>query len=492
MTHLRQRLYSPAAVREIDAAAIRALGIGGLGLMKRAGAAAYGTLRRRWPSARRLCVICGIGNNGGDGYIVARLAQEDGLEVEVLTLGDPEKLWGDALAAAQTFKSAGGRDQPFTAEALADADLIVDAIVGTGLDRPLTGDWADAVLAINASDKPILAIDVPSGLHAGTGTILGCAVKATATVTFIAYKSGLFTGTAPAIVGELELAGLGVPDSAFEGVEVGARLVERQAVAAALRPRRRDAHKGNFGHVLVIGGDQGMGGAARMAAEAAARVGAGLVSLATRPEHCAGLLAARPELMCHGVTTAADLQPLFHRASTVVLGPGLGRSAWGRTLFDAALNFGGPILVDADGLNLLAESPRRNDRWVLTPHPGEAGRLLGVAAGQIQQDRFAAAGRLAERFGGVVVLKGAGTVIKGPDALPAVCQTGNPGMSSGGMGDVLSGVIGGLLAQGMAPLDAAAIGVWIHGAAADRAAVDGERGMLALDLMPHLRELVNP
>lgn len=492
MTHLRQRLYSPAAIREIDAAAIRALGIGGLGLMKRAGAAAYGSLRRRWPSARRLCVVCGTGNNGGDGYIVARLAQEDGLEVELMTLSDSEKLWGDALAAAQTFKAAGGHDQPFTAEALADADVIVDAIVGTGLDRPLMGGWADAVRAINASGKPVLAIDVPSGLHGETGAILGCAVEATATVTFIAYKSGLFTGAAPAVVGELELAGLGVPDAAFGGVDVRAGLVERQAVAAALAPRPRDAHKGNFGHVLVIGGDLGMGGAARMAAEAAARVGAGLVSLATRPEHCAGLLAARPELMCHGVTAAADLQPLLDRASTVVLGPGLGRHAWGRALFDAALDFGGPILVDADGLNLLAETPRRNDRWVLTPHPGEAGRLLGVAASQIQQDRFAAAERLVERFGGVVVLKGAGTVIKGSGALPAVCQTGNPGMASGGMGDVLSGVIGGLLAQGMVPAEAAAIGVWLHGAAADRAAVDGERGLLALDLMPHLRELVNP
>src|SRR5690606_7280815 len=338
----------------------------------------------------------------------------------------------------------------------------------------------------------VLALDIPSGLHGGSGAVLGCAVAATATVTFIAHKSGLFTGSGPALVGELELAGLGVPEAAFEGSDATARLIGRQRVAEMLPRRPRDAHKGHYGHVLVIGGDHGMGGAVRMAAEAAARVGAGLVTVATRPEHCVGLLAARPELMCRGVEGADELQPLLARASVVVLGPGLGRGAWSQALLQEVLRFDGPLVVDADGLNLLAEAPQRNDRWVLTPHPGEAGRLLGVDTAEIQQDRFAAARRLSKRYGGVVVLKGAGTVVHAPGALSAVNTTGNPGMASGGMGDVLSGVIGGLLAQGLAASDAAAVGVWIHGAAADRAAADGERGLLALDLMQHLRELVNP
>jgi NAD(P)H-hydrate epimerase len=229
-----------------------------------------------------------------------------------------------------------------------------------------------------------------------------------------------------------------------------------------------------------------------MAAEAAARVGAGLVTVATRVEHCAGLLAARPELMCHGIDAADELNPLLQRADVVVLGPGLGRSAWSRALYEAALRFEGPMLLDADGLNLLAEAPVRNEHWVLTPHPGEAARLLGADTRQVQQDRFLASLQLVERYGGVAVLKGAGTIVQAQGSLPQVCTTGNPGMGSGGMGDVLSGVIGGLLAQGMVLAEAAAVGVWIHGAAADRAASAGERGLLALDLMPYLRELVNP
>lgn len=491
MDHLRNLLFAPAAARAIDARAVQALGIGGVDLMERAGAAAYRCLRRRWPTARRLRVICGVGNNAGDGYIVARLARGDGLDVAALQLGDADRLRGDALTAAQAYRSAGGTVARFTAAALADADVLVDAIVGTGLDRPLDGDWAAAVGAINGSGRPVLAIDVPSGLHGGTGAVLGCAVAATATVTFIAYKSGLFTGAAPALVGELELAGLGVPDAAFAGVAAQARLIDRERLAAALPRRPRDAHKGHYGHLLVIGGDHGMGGAARLAAEAAARVGAGLVSVATRAEHCTGLLAARPEVMCRGVSTAEELGSLLERASVVVLGPGLGRSAWSRAMFDAALRFGGPMLLDADGLNLLAETPSRRPQWILTPHPGEAARLLGVDAGGIQQDRFAAAAQLTGRYGGVAVLKGAGTVVHA-GALPDICRSGNPGMATGGMGDVLSGVIGGLLAQRLGPAEAAAAGVWLHGTAADRAASAGERGLLALDLMPHLQELANP
>lgn len=492
MSELRSLLYVPAAARAIDARAIQQLGIAGSTLMERAGMAAYRFLRRRWPAARRLAVLCGAGNNGGDGYVLARLALDDGLEVQLLQLGDHGRLRGEALAAADAYRQAGGAAQPFRAGQPLDADVLVDAIVGTGLDRPLTGDWAAAVEALNGSGRPVLALDIPSGLHGGSGAVLGCAVAATATVTFIAHKSGLFTGSGPALVGELELAGLGVPEAAFEGSDATARLIGRQRVAEMLPRRPRDAHKGHYGHVLVIGGDHGMGGAVRMAAEAAARVGAGLVTVATRPEHCVGLLAARPELMCRGVDGADELQPLLARASVVVLGPGLGRGAWSQALLQEVLRFDGPLVVDADGLNLLAEAPQRNDRWVLTPHPGEAGRLLGVDTAEIQQDRFAAARRLSKRYGGVVVLKGAGTVVHAPGALPAVNTTGNPGMASGGMGDVLSGVIGGLLAQGLAASDAAAVGVWIHGAAADRAAADGERGLLALDLMQHLRELVNP
>lgn len=491
MNASRQFLYDPVAMRIIDQRAARFLAISSLELMERAGAAAYHCLRRRWPLARRVCVVCGSGNNAGDGYILARLAHEDGLEACVLQLAEAESLHGDAAAAAAAYRDSGGRAEAFQAELLVQADVLVDALLGTGLSRALEGEWLAAVAALNDSGLPVLSLDIPSGLHGGSGAILGGAVSADATVTFIAHKSGLFTGSGPAVIGELEFAGLDVPEVAFEGVAAQARLIGQQRIAAVLPRRSRDAHKGLYGHVLVVGGDHGMGGAARMAAEAAARVGAGLVSIATRSGHCAGMLAARPELMCHGVEQAQELRPLLERASVLVLGPGLGQGAWGRELFEEALQFSGPVLIDADGLNLLAESPTRQENWLLTPHPGEAARLLHTETRVIQENRFDSAARIVERFGGVVVLKGAGSVVRAQGRLPELCSTGNPGMASGGMGDVLSGVIGGLLAQGLELAEAAAVGAWVHGAAADRAAMQGERGLLAMDLLPHLRELVN-
>src|SRR5690625_1410167 len=491
MRDSRQYVYDPAATRRIDERAAQSLGISGLALMERAGAAAFRSLCRRWPEARRLVIVCGSGRNAGDGYIVARLARENGLHAEVLQLPETDHMPSDAARAKALYRESGGQVSPFQVTALTAADVVIDAMLGTGLSRALTGEWLAAVDALNACGRPILALDIPSGLSGRSGAILGGAVSADLTITFITYKGGLFTGAGPALVGELEFAGLGVPADAFEGVEAQARLIAEQRALSALPKRARDAHKGLYGHVLVIGGDDGMGGAARMAAEAAARVGAGLVSVATRPAHCAGLLAARPELMCHGIDDPAELALLMKRASVLVLGPGLGQSSWSRALFDAALAFPGPMLIDADGLNLLAQNPSRHSDRVLTPHPGEATRLLGTSTTAIQADRFDAAARLVAEYGGVVALKGAGTIVQAAGQLSELCTTGNPGMASGGMGDVLSGVIGGLLAQGLELTEAAAVGVWLHGAAADRAAKHGERGMLALDLVPYLRKLVN-
>ena len=249
-----------------------------------------------------------------------------------------------------------------------------------------------------------------------------------------------------------------------------------------------------MGHVLVVGGDRGFGGAARLTAEAAARSGAGLVSLATRPEHVAPVLSARPEIMVRGVVDADDLSGLLKQASVIAVGPGLGRDRWGRALWSRVAEVAKPLIVDADGLNLLAESPRYRDDWVLTPHPGEAARLLARNTSQIQADRFAAVRNLRLRFGGVALLKGAGTLVSVENTRPVgVCSSGNPGMASGGMGDVLTGVIAGLVAQGFTLGDATELGVCLHAAAADAAALDGgERGMLATDLMPQLRRFVNP
>jgi len=255
--------------------------------------------------------------------------------------------------------------------------------------------------------------------------------------------------------------------------------------------RARDAHKGDFGHILVIGGDHGFSGAARMAGEAALRTGAGLVTVATRPGHAALLNTVRPELMCHGIADAKALAPLLQRATVIAIGPGLGQSPWGRALLNAALETKLPIIVDADALNLLASESARRDNWILTPHPGEAARLLGVSSVDIQSDRFQSAQALQEQYGGVVILKGAGTLIVDAEQSAAICTAGNPGMATGGMGDVLTGIVAGMVAQGLSLTDAAAAGVCLHAAAADRAAQAGERGLLANDLQIELRLLLN-
>lgn len=465
--------------------------------MQRAGQAACTLLQGKWPQARRICVLTGIGNNGGDGFEIARLAAAAGLDVTVLQLGDPARITGDAYQMAEQWRASGGRWAPFT-ELPRGVDVIVDALLGTGLERDVGGQWREAIHRINEQRAPVLAIDIPSGLHADRGVVMGAAVRASATISFIGLKQGMFTADGPEYCGEIHFDALAVPARIYASQILAARRLDIGRLRGALTPRARNAHKGHFGHVLVLGGDRGMGGAARMAVEASARVGAGLVSLATHPDNVSAVLAARPEAMVLGVRDAADLAPLLVPATVVVVGPGLGQSEWGRALWRAALAAQRPLVVDADALNLLALTPCRRDDWVLTPHPGEAARLLGVSNAEIQADRFAAVDALVRRYGGVWVLKGAGTLIRGGgDQPPGVCSAGNPGMASGGMGDVLSGVIGGLLAQGQALglglREVAELGVCIHAAAGDLAAAEaGERGMLATDLMPYIRRLVNP
>ncbi len=484
MQNLPIKLYRAAQVRELDRIAIQERGIPGFELMSRAGAEVFKRITKQWPDVRSVAVFCGSGNNAGDGYIIAGLAWAAGVNVCVYTLSEPEKLSGDALTAYQGYK---GAVKPFHPEQRIDADVLVDALLGTGLDRPVAGLYAQAIQVINAHSAPVIAVDIPSGLNADTGNVMGCAVKADCTVTFIGLKQGLFTGQAAEHCGEICYAQLGVPDEVFTELEAAAMRV----VKSQLPCRDRCAHKGSYGHVLIVGGERGYSGAARMAGEAALRTGAGLVSIATRAEHAGLMNLDRPELMCHGVETAEQLAVLLEKAVVVVVGPGLGQSDWAKMLFNAAISAGKPMVIDADGLNLLAAAPAAKPEWILTPHPGEAGRLLNCSTADIQQDRFAAALSIQAGYGGVAILKGAGTLIASEHGL-AVSNTGNPGMASGGMGDVLAGVIAGLLAQGLSLQDAAQQGVYNHGLAADLAAEkDGERGLLAGDLMPYLRQLVN-
>ncbi|TDO08665.1 MULTISPECIES: NAD(P)H-hydrate dehydratase [Halomonas] len=493
MAPVSRPLYRADQVGELDRRTI-ASGIDGFALMQRAAAAAWHSLTHVWPGVHRITVLCGGGNNGGDGHVLAALAAAEGYTVQRLLLKPIEELTGDAARAAEMASAAGVGSQAWREGMPFEGEVIVDALLGTGLSGEVRGTIRDAIAAVNASGLPVMAIDIPSGLHADTGAVLGVAVKATRTVTFIGDKLGLHTGAARDHVGELDFRPLAVSAEAQTDIVPAARLLDAGMISAWLPPRQRCAHKGEFGHALVLGGAPGFGGAALIAAEACARLGAGRISLATAPEHVTASLVRRPEVMVHGVRGAGDLGELLEKADILVVGPGLGQGSWGQGMLQAALASATPLVVDADALNLLASrfSGHRRDDWILTPHPGEAARLLGLSAGEVEADRPAAARELQRRFGGVVVLKGAGTLVAGPEQL-AVCPHGNPGMASGGMGDALSGMLGGLLAQGLPLETSARLAVLVHALAADMAAEDGgERGLLAGDLASYAQLLINP
>ncbi len=487
-------LYRREDVRVFESHAIAHDAIDAYVLMGRAASAAFGCLKRRWPSVRHICVVCGHGNNGGDGFVLARLARMAGMQVDVVVDRPSEPLAEPAARAYAHWRDAGGEEQAFIpGERLPQAEVIVDALLGIGLSRAPEGVVASLIDAINASGVPVLSIDMPSGINADTGDSPGVAVNASATVSFIVHKRGLFTARGRALAGAVELASLEVPEETRGSRPAAAQLWSAAHLRQAFPPRARDAHKGRHGHVLAIGGDYGLGGAIRLCAEAALRSGAGLVAVATREVHVAPLLAARPEAMPQCVDDAMVLRALAEHADVLAFGPGLGGSDWSRRLFDAAIESRVPAVIDADGLNLLARAQVSLPDAVLTPHPGEAARLLGVDVASIERDRFAAAAALVERYSAVVVLKGAGTIVAGKGEIPIVIGAGNPGMASGGMGDVLTGVIAALWAQGMPAFEAAALGALLHSAAADMAARDGgERGLLASDLFPHVRRLTNP
>jgi len=483
-------LYTVEQVRRIEHAAAERCGIAGMELMQRAAAAAFDALRRRWPQARRIVLLAGDGNNGGDAFVLGRLALDADFTVDAVALSPNSK--GDARQARAEFIRGGGQVRVAeSATALPDADVCVDGLFGIGLKRPIEGVAAALVKQINAHAGRVLALDVPSGLDADSGARNGPCVRADLTVSFIGWKRGLFTADASDACGLRELSRLDLPPQAFEGIDADARLLDA-TIDRLLPPRRANVNKSTFGHVLVLGGDEGFGGAVRLAGEAALRCGAGLVSIATRREHVMALNAARPELMARGIDDAIALEPLLARASVIAAGPGLGQQDWGRALLAAVFTTSRPMVVDADALNLLAQAPHAlPGSAVMTPHPGEAARLLGCDVASVQRDRFAAARQLAERYAAVVVLKGAGSLVANPAGRVEVCPWGNPGMASAGMGDVLTGVVAALLAQGLDPWDAARLGVALHSRAGDIAAAEAPRGLVAGDLLPILRRLAN-
>lgn len=464
--------------------------------MFRAASAALRELRARWPVARDLLVLCGGGNNGGDGYVLAKLAREAGLTPRVLAAVPIDRLRGDAARAAMQCLKGGTpvenlRTGRIDVERLADADVIVDALLGIGQQSEVRADLAEIIRATHQLSRPVLALDVPSGLCADTGAVRGVAVHAAVTVTFIARKAGLWLGAGPDHAGEVVLAGLGIDATT---VSPTLNLLSPSDLTTRLLSRPRDAHKGHFGHVLVVGGGEGMPGAARLTGEAALRAGAGRVTALVAPESATAVAVGCPELMVHSLGTGAASADLLRSADALAIGPGLGRSEWSRVSFAHALSTARahelPVVLDADALNLLAEQPGLElpTRTILTPHPGEAARLLGWATSDVQRDRVRSLKEMQDRYAATIVLKGAGSLVS--DHIPFMCDRGTPAMAAPGMGDVLTGVIAALLGQDFLTVEAARLGVLWHALAGEAAAQGVDRGVLASEVSQHLSRVL--
>lgn len=488
MSTLPVALYRAHQIREIEQAAL-SQGTTERSLMRAAGEAAYRELLSYWPKTTHLEVFCGSGNNAGDGYVVASLASQRGLNVRIWWVSCPSKLTGPAARAYQVAKQSVTMAE-FSPGCLSIQEpntVLVDGLLGIGLQGPVKPSYAAAINEINALSCPVLSLDIPSGIDPDTGAG-ECCIKATVTVSFVAQKLGLTTGQGLIASGQRHLADLGIHSDI---PPVAHRIYNP---LDHLNSRAPNTHKGEQGRVLVIGGDHGYGGAGIMTAEMALLAGTGLVGLATRAQHCVAMLSRHPQIMAQAIDSGQALVPLLDKADVLALGPGLGLEAWGSQLCFEALRADKPMVIDADALNLLASNSQlasHREQWVLTPHPGEAARLLNCSIADIEADRVAAAISLHTKWGGVVVLKGAGTVVTdGRDVF--VCDIAAPALASGGMGDVLTGLIASLYAQGHSALDAALMAVHTHATAGVLLGVrTGHRGVLAQELSMAIREQIN-
>ncbi len=492
-------LYTAQQSRVLDQLVINEYGIPGFELMQRAALACFNIAYRLWPDSRNALVLCGIGNNGGDGYLIAILCKQHGLNVNVLQVGDLGRQKGDALTARKALEKAGIALLPYQNPAAMNtlihkADIVYDALLGSGIAREVTSFWKEVILGVNQHRAPTIAVDIPSGLHADTGAPLGICIEADTTISFMSKKRGLYSGYGPQASGKVYFDDLSVPHRIYSALPTDAALLTTQCITQMFQPRSKLVHKGSYGHALLVGGDVGMSGAIQLAAKAALRCGAGMASVITRKEHVQATTQAQPELMCHAYPDAVNYQQLLGKVSAIAIGPGLGLSRWGQTLFQRVLESKKIKIIDADALTCLAQNSAKNDNWILTPHPGEAARLLDTSVAQIQDDRFAAVAAIQHKYGGVCILKGAGSVIyDGQQYL--VCPFGNPGMASAGMGDTLTGILVSIAAQAkrkkLSLMDIAAIGVTVHSVAGDWAARQGEYGMLASDVIEQIRCVLN-
>jgi NAD(P)H-hydrate epimerase len=492
------QLFGASGMRALDRYTIERLGVPGEVLMESAGRAVVEAVLALRP--REVLVVCGGGQNGGDGLVAARHLRALGVRVRAALVAEPR---GDAAAQLARARAFGVPLEGGDFAPPAEGGAIVDAIFGTGLARPVDGAAADAIRRIGAADVPVVAVDLPSGIDADTGQVLGAAVRATVTVTFGQPKPGIALEPGRSLAGRVRVARIGIAGAA-PNAEPAAELWTSAAAAARLPPRPRDGHKGTFGHVLVVAGSEGKTGAAALAARGATRGGAGLVTVACpaglndilEVKCTEAMTAPVPDTAGRALAGTAEdaLLALAAERDVVALGPGIGRAAETAALVRAfCKRLERPLVLDADGLNAFAgdaEALRaRPAPTVLTPHPGEAARVLGSTAAAVAGDRLGAARRLAAATGCVVLLKGAPSVIARPGEPPLVNPTGGPALASGGTGDVLTGLVAALLAQGLAPADAAGLGAWLHGLAGDRIAAErGPSGLVAEELADALPE----
>lgn len=492
MHELPLALYTCQQVKTLDQMAMRHYSLLPYELMQRAGHAALAALHHFWHKAHSIAVVCGQGNNGGDGYVVASLAKAKGLHVTVYDISPSNHAHRsiETRQARDEWVDNGG--QVLAIPSLFKEDVIVDGLLGTGVHFPVSPEFAQAITAINQSHKPVLALDIPSGLNGDTGAIEGPVVKADVTITFVAMKLGLISHQGNDVVGTLLFDHLGIEDVLISQMEPFACRIEYNNLKKHIPHRALSANKGNQGHVLIIGAGQSQyGGSVCLAGEAALRSGAGLVSVIVAPESLVRSAHAPSELMIAACDKPTEGQALLERATVLLLGPGLSQSVWAEAWFHHVIKSQLPMVVDADGLNWLAKFPQKLPQAILTPHPGEAARLLQTDIKAIQHNRVESAKALQEKYGATIVLKGAGTVIISQQKKINILAGGFPALATGGTGDVLAGIISALLAQKVPANEAACLAVCVHALAAKEQEKKGMLGMIASDLLPTVRLLLN-
>lgn len=489
---LSQKLYRADQVRANEGKAAEDSRTDRFGLMLRAGKSIIAQAQILVPKLHNVLVVVGNGNNAGDGYIAAMEAIHLGYDVTLCAAEPAAQLNGDAEQAKQLFLQAGGHIQDFHEGALVGQEIIIDALLGIGLSGVLRPAFSRVVAAINESDIFTLAVDVPSGIDADNGVAIGDYVRADATLTFVGVKQGLVTGRGKQARGQLIFDDLGVGQSFANLVPTSTNRITLDALAT-VPPREVNAHKGKSGRLLCVGGNKGTSGAIRMTAEAAMRCGTGLVKVFTHPDNQIIISAGRPELM----VTSDNLQANLAWANTIVLGPGLGSDEWAEDTFKQVIEHcqkeDKPIVIDADAINMMNKHAASFNAscCIMTPHSAEAARLLEFSLSEVDANRYRTARFIADKYNAVCILKGAGTIIDN-NKQTWVCAHGNPGMATAGMGDVLSGILASMLSQRLERDHAACLGVCLHAKAGDiQAHENGQHGMLATDIIPTVRNLIN-